>query len=137
MALTLCLEAGCPNLVKRGRCPEHRRRPRRKNQTYSTHQWRTTRARYLTTHPTSLCCGAPTEDVDHIIPRRILQAAGIHNPDADRWLQPLCKRHHSVKTATIDTPMLRRLNAGEPPEALAQEAEGAAQAWLTTLHTSA
>jgi hypothetical protein len=61
-------------------------------------------------------------DVDHVIPRRILVAAGVANPDADAWLQSLCRSHHSTKTQLVDVPLLRRLAAGEPADLLADEA---------------
>lgn len=68
---------------------------------YSTGEWRRRRARYLSTHPT--CgCGAPATVVDHVIPRAELVARGVHDPDADQWLQPLCKPCHDRKTAAVD-----------------------------------
>jgi 5-methylcytosine-specific restriction protein A len=133
----VCTTPGCPELTPHGACPtclaarrRNQARTRRRNNdpsmsAYTTHAWRTTRARHLHTHPTCTTCGQPAQDVDHRIPRRILQAAGIQHPDADHWLQALCHPCHSTKTATIDTPLLRRLDSGEDPQALAVEADTA------------
>lgn len=138
MALTVCPAPGCPQLVRRGWCKAHKPKKRyRKNQTYSATTWRTTRTRYLTTHPHAWCCGQPTEHIDHVIPRRILQAAGIHNPDADQWLQPLCAAHHSHKTRTVDMPLLAQLDSGTPAQQLAEQAGPAATAWLVHTQTHA
>ena len=90
--------------------------------TYSTTAWRTTRAQQLDAHPTCATCGAAGHHVDHLIPRRILVAAGIHTPDTPQWLQTLCASCHNSKTATTDTPLLARLVAGENPTHLADEA---------------
>jgi len=61
-------------------------------------KWRRIRAQFVKAHPycSAPGCGAPTTDVDHIIPR----ARG----GTDDWsnLQALCHAHHSAKTATQD-----------------------------------
>lgn len=131
-SITVCSEPGCPTLTPGGKCPEHkakvertasrRRRASQGPQPYDTAAWQRTRARYRAQHPTCNQCARPTAHVDHTIPRRILVAAGIHTPDADQWLQPLCATHHNRKTQLIDVPLLKRLNNGEDPATLAQEA---------------
>lgn len=124
-----CLD--CPAIITTGnRCPACRRRRAtttsrtrraRGDHWYDDPAWRITRRIYLAHHP-NCWCGTAATDVDHIVPRRILLAADIEHPDHPRWLQSLCHRHHSMKTARVDQPLLRRLRRGEPAEALAEEA---------------
>ena len=129
----VCAQPGCPTLVEQGnRCPTHqansqraasrRRRAADGQQHYDTSAWQRTRSSYRRRHPTCARCASPTTDVDHVIPRRILIMAGVANPDANTWLQSLCHPCHSTKTATVDKPLLRRLDAGEDPSKLADEA---------------
>jgi 5-methylcytosine-specific restriction endonuclease McrA len=92
---------------------------------YSTHQWRGRRRTYLRAHPTCVDCGAEATEPDHVPPRALLVAIGIHNPDADQWLRPRCQPCHSSKTKLIDQPLLRRWHAGEPAQALCEEAMAA------------
>lgn len=133
-SMTVCLQPGCPQLVERGWCPNHRprRNRRRDRQVYDTAAWQRVRTRYRSRHPHCHVCGAPTEDVDHVIPRRILVAAGINNPDHDRWLQPLCHRHHSEKTQHVDRPLLAAYTAGASPQALAERAIADAATWASS-----
>lgn len=131
MAVTVCAEPGCPELVNGGRCPRHRRTRRRGPLPYDTAQWQHRRATYRARHPRCACgCGRASTDVDHIIPRRILVAAGIHDPDHDRWLCALAHSCHSQKTQTVDRPLLAALTAGAEPDDLAEQALSAFDAWL-------
>jgi hypothetical protein len=65
-----------------------------------------------------------------VVPRRILVAAGIHDPDDDQWLQPLAHGCHSIKTARIDKPLLAAYDAGGVPAELAQRAIDENAAWI-------
>jgi 5-methylcytosine-specific restriction endonuclease McrA len=55
-------------------------------------------ARFRAAHPICIQCGAPTKIADHRIPRDVLIARGVANPDAWEWLQPLCQTCHNRKT---------------------------------------
>lgn len=130
-----CATPGCPTLTPAPHCPEHTRATRR-NQAkqrraqgdeamdiYSTPQWRRRQHRYLKHHRWCACgCGQPATQADHVVPRRLLVALGVHDPDHDRWLQPLTRSCHSTKTHTIDVTLLRRWEAGEDAATLAEEA---------------
>lgn len=60
--------------------------------------WRQTRDAFIASNPVCSVpgCERPTQEVDHILPR----AKG----GTDDWsnLQPLCRTHHSMKTARHD-----------------------------------
>lgn len=135
-ALTVCSTAGCPVLTESGACDEHRR-TRKRNEArrrrasgdpsmsvYNTDDWRNRRRAFLKRHPTCIRCGATATEVDHIVPRRILVALEIHDPDADQFLQPLCQSDHARKTRTVDQLILRRWEQGEDAQSLAEEAMG-------------
>lgn len=102
----------CPALITsdRQRCDEcstrQRAAQRRRNPRTDTHSadatWRDTSKRFLAANPDCAQCGQPATVADHIIPRRVLIARSIQNPDAWHWLQPLCKADHDRKTATVD-----------------------------------
>lgn len=89
---------------------------------YSTREWRLHRARYLHDHPTCAHCGMAATEADHVVPRQLLVALGIHDPDHEQWLQPLCGSDHSRKTRTVDQPLLLRWRQGEDAQTLAEEA---------------
>lgn len=89
---------------------------------YSTQAWRQPAREWLKHNPTCIDCGNPSTQRDHTPPRRLLIAAGIHEPDHPRWWVPRCGPCHSRKTQTIDVPLLRRLDAGEPAQPLCEEA---------------
>jgi 5-methylcytosine-specific restriction endonuclease McrA len=91
---------------------------------YTTEAWRRRRQSFLKRHPRCIRCGDLATEVDHIVPRRILVALEIHDPDADQFLQPLCGSDHARKTRTVDQLILRRWEQGEDPQALAEEAMG-------------
>lgn len=133
-AQTVCSHPGCPTLTPSGACDEHKRQ-RKRNQArqrrasgdpsmdvYSTNEWRARRRAYLRTHPTCIRCGAEANEADHVVPRQLLVALGIHDPDDEQWLQPLCKPDHSRKTRLVDQPLLRRWRQGEAAQTLAEEA---------------
>lgn len=133
-APTVCSTPLCPTLTDGGACPAHKRE-RKRNQAaqrraagdpsmdvYSTDQWRQLRRAYLKRHPTCVTCGARATEPDHVVPRVLLVALGIHDPDDEQWLQPLCKPCHSRKTKLIDQPLLRRWREGEDAQTLAEEA---------------
>lgn len=102
-----CSVPGCPTLVHTGsHCPEHA------NNEYDHHRgsassrgygrkWAAYRERFIAEHPHCTACEAegvttPTEHVDHIVP--------VSGPDDPGFWptsnhQPLCKSHHSAKTA--------------------------------------
>lgn len=69
---------------------------------YGTDRWKQISKRYRAEHPDCEDCGRPAEEVDHVIPRRLLIERGIHDPDHDRWLQSLCSDCHHSKSATHD-----------------------------------
>lgn len=100
-----CLEFGCPALVKIGRCDKHGGSNSRATgplrALYGTAAWRTLRLRILAESPLCLECQAggrdiPATDVDHIEPARVRDAVSFFDRSN---LQPLCKAHHSRKTA--------------------------------------
>jgi 5-methylcytosine-specific restriction protein A len=59
-------------------------------------EWQKLRRRFLAEHPVCRLCNEPATDVDHIISKR--------KGGTDDWenLQPMCRRHHSIKTASED-----------------------------------
>jgi 5-methylcytosine-specific restriction endonuclease McrA len=131
MAWKVCIEHGCPELTEQTRCPQHqtereraigqRRRATHGPGVHGTQAWRNRSSSYRAANPTCIDCGAASTQADHVIPRAILVAAGIVDPDHPRWLQPLCTRCHSRKTATIDKPLLAALRDGGEPDALAEQ----------------
>ena len=105
-----CNHPGCPNLVPVGTkyCDLHRTLHPEEVRSASSRgygkRWQQVRKRYLEVHPLCAECMkqglyVKASDVDHIIP---------HRGDSDlfwdqsNW-QPLCHRHHSMKTAREDT----------------------------------
>ena len=89
------------------------------NQRYS-HAWQKGLRGYLQRNPWCVDCGAPATERDHVPPRQILVALGVANPDAPRWLEPVCRRCHSKRTRSIDVVLLRRLVEGEDAQHLAR-----------------
>lgn len=89
---------------------------------YSTTQWRKGAASFFRRNPHCVDCGAPATQRDHVPPRQLLVALGIHDPDHTRWLKPRCDSCHATKTATIDRSLLARWRQGEDPQQLAEEA---------------
>ena len=67
------------------------------------YKWQQARAGFLSKHPLCVRCEKggrvrPATDVDHIVPHRGEMTLFW---DSSNW-QPLCKTHHSIKTATED-----------------------------------
>ena len=126
----------CPALIPPGvtgaRCPTCRKkrtrttnanRRARGDHWYDSPAWRRTRTDILTRHPTcQYCDNAKSEHADHVPPRRILLAAGIHQPDHPRWLIAACARCHNTATARIDSKLAQQLANGTPATHLAEQA---------------
>ena len=106
--LRVCLEPGCAVRVPRGRCAQHQRVKRAEHQRHFAgvaglnygRRWKKLRALFLERNP--LCKECSTDgtveratEVDHKVPHR---GDYFLFWDEDNW-QPLCKRHHSAKTA--------------------------------------
>ncbi|ALC92070.1 HNH endonuclease [Bacillus sp. FJAT-18017] len=106
-----CSKPGCPNLTERKYCNQHK--PVENNR-YDNHRgtaaqrgydsrWRKTRLGYLKKYPLCVHCQQeekhiPATVVDHIIPHKGDKQLFW---DKNNW-QPLCKRHHDIKTAKED-----------------------------------
>lgn len=107
-----CTYPGCRELTAEGnRCPAHRKAQRQyedRNRGTAAQrgydsQWRKARKGYLRKHPVCVQCleeGQVIEAtiVDHIIPHKGDKALFW---DSSNW-QPLCKRHHDIKTVKED-----------------------------------
>lgn len=112
-----CSVPGCPELSRTGRCARHAARTSeqdRKAAYDSTRpsaaargygsRWQKARLGFLKKHPICCHCEAegittPATVVDHIVPHQGDKALFW---DRSNW-QPLCKRHHDIKTATEDS----------------------------------
>ena len=109
-----CLKPGCSELTIDKYCTKHQEeRQQQLNEAdkargtaaqrgYSS-QWRKARAGFLRKHPRCVHCmreGILTEAtvVDHIIPHK---GDKVLFWDRTNW-QPLCKRHHDIKTVKED-----------------------------------
>lgn len=115
-AYRVCSVSGCPELVKAGRCAEHRRAADRARGTaaergYAGKLWRSRRRQCLKRDPSCTCaetnhqhsapCGDPATVADHYpLSRRELLAAGVTDPDTIDRLRGLCASCHSRATAT-------------------------------------
>lgn len=98
-----CARPGCPNLVRRGRCPEHQkddpsdwsnRKHDPTQRLYSSARWQRVRERYRKRHPICERCAAqgkttPVEVVHH---RKPIKEGGA--PFDERNLEGLCRTHH-------------------------------------------
>jgi 5-methylcytosine-specific restriction protein A len=107
-----CNKHGCPNLTKDRYCEQHK--PKDEHKRYDNHRgtaaqrgydsaWRKARLGYLKRHPLCVQCEqlgklTPATVVDHITPHK---GDKVLFWDKNNW-QPLCKRHHDIKTATED-----------------------------------
>jgi 5-methylcytosine-specific restriction enzyme A len=102
-----CTTPGCPNRAAAGRCDTCRGRQRRSSnhrregwaQLYGT-DWPAIRLDYLTRNPYCALCPRAATVADHY-PRgiRLLHKQRVLNPNADKYLRPLCKRCHDRETA--------------------------------------
>lgn len=131
--MRVCNVPGCPELTDKSRCAQHRLPEQRRTRTAAHHgqRWRDRSTSFRRRHPQCVVC-ATTEhtEADHVVARQLLVAAGVGDPDADAWLQTLCRRHHGAKTRLVDQPHLDRLAAGEPAQQLCEQARRAAADWL-------
>ena len=104
--LRYCSAPGCPEKVAGKRCDQHRTEAKQRQQLVSDpgvhygRKWKTRRLAYLANHPFCIKCEAEGEqtiatEVDHVIPHR---GSAVLFWDDSNW-QPLCKPHHSAKTA--------------------------------------
>lgn len=109
-----CSHPGCRKLVSGDACCDEHRREKQKQQDAkrgSAHargydsKWRQARVGYLRKHPLCVHCQqeqpprlVPATVVDHVVPHKGDKALFW---DSSNW-QPLCKRHHDIKTATED-----------------------------------
>lgn len=102
-----CTTPGCPHRTTAGRCDTCRSRQRRttnrRRETWSElygPNWPADRLDYLTRHPTCVLCARMATVADHH-PRgiRLLIKHGVANPNADKYLRPLCKSCHDAETA--------------------------------------
>jgi 5-methylcytosine-specific restriction protein A len=106
-----CKKAGCPNVSSEPYCADHKHLAR----TYDEHRgtaaqrgydskWRKARLGYLKKHPLCVQCEydgkhIPATVVDHIIPHK--GDKDLFWDSKNNW-QPLCKRHHDIKTVRED-----------------------------------
>lgn len=104
-----CAHPGCPALVPRGKkyCDEHAAIHTEEQRPAAARgygaAWRGARKRYLAAHPLCVKCMkegrcVKATDVDHIIPHRGDMKLFWNESN---W-QPLCHRHHSMKTRRED-----------------------------------
>lgn len=89
---------------------------------YDSKEWRRTRIAVVKGRHCA-DCNQPASEADHVVPRQILVAVGVHDPDHMRWCIGRCKPCHARKTRLVDDSLLRRLRAGEDPQLLAEEAD--------------
>lgn len=90
-----CREPGCPErAVERGRCAAHRVAPWSGSTPRSSRPWDRLR-RHVLTRDEHRCylCGAPADQVDHVVPRF---EGGTDDPDN---LAAICVPCHALKSA--------------------------------------
>lgn len=117
--LRRCTIPGCGDRPApgRSRCPDHERstdaaRGSPAARGYDA-RWRGISARYLARHPFCVDCGQPATTPDHDpVPRRVLVAQGVPDPDADQYLRARCTPCHSRKTVAVDGGLGRPVGAG-------------------------
>lgn len=101
----ICNTPGCPEFAHyRGKCKgcqDAAEQARGGTAAQRGYDWRwSKRARsFLRRHPACAGCGGRATVADHVIQRKVLIEQGVSDPDADRHLQPLCKRCHGRKSA--------------------------------------
>lgn len=106
---TPCKHPGCAELVPYGEkyCEKHK--PLHPEEVRSAAErgygraWQKARKRFLETHPLCVACAregkyVKATDVDHIVPHRGDMRLFW---DESNW-QPLCHKHHSIKTRNED-----------------------------------
>lgn len=82
----VCCEAGCSNLVAKGRCEKHSRGA----EFYGTRPWREFRARYLLAHPWCVRCKQLGHVVHHIRSRHDFPKLALIESNC----QTMCKKCH-------------------------------------------
>lgn len=128
-----CSMPGCPALVVRGYCSTHdrtaqasdyqrrRRADERKGdgrQFYSTPEWRAVRAEVLREEPFCRCgCGAESDTVDHIIPRRERPDLALVRSN----LRAMYSRCHNRHTAAAGGGFGNRRPGGGGTQSLAED----------------
>ena len=104
-----CKHPGCAALVPAGEkyCEQHKslhpEEVRSAAERGYDSRWQKARKRYLAANPLCVECAkegryTKATDVDHVVPHRGNQTLFW---DQDNW-QPLCHRHHSIKTRRED-----------------------------------
>jgi 5-methylcytosine-specific restriction enzyme A len=105
-----CGKQGCWKLTQGRYCAEHEQVVQQNDKGRGTaaergydHKWRKAREAFLYKHPLCVHCDRVGQIeaatvVDHIVPHRGNKALFW---DQTNW-QPLCKRHHDIKTARED-----------------------------------
>ncbi|NJN53691.1 MAG: HNH endonuclease [Anaerolineae bacterium] len=104
-----CAIESCPGRATHGRycadCSKQRQqkqqqrspdtRPSAARRGYDA-EWRRIRAQFLKAHGECVVCGDTATEADHIL--------SLANGGTHQWsnLQPMCKTHHSQKTAVLD-----------------------------------
>jgi 5-methylcytosine-specific restriction enzyme A len=114
-----CNAIRCPNLTKDKYCDDHKQVEQQlANHTRGTaaergynYKWQKARLGYLKKHPLCIHCQLegifiPARVVDHIVPHKGDTKLFW---DKSNW-QPLCKRHHDIKTATEDGGFGRKMS---------------------------
>ncbi len=101
-----CPAPGCPELVVRGYCPDHKNMGYQRDdaakdraKVYASPRWRGLRRRIMREQPwcAVIGCNNLATDLDHIMPLRVILETG-GDPYARVGLQPLCAKHHGEKT---------------------------------------
>lgn len=107
-ATVRCASPGCTTYVAGGRCDRCRRGREHHDAAVAgpavnySGGWRARRLDYLTHHqPCALCGRLATVADHHPHSRRELFAMGAPDPDADRWLRPLCAPCHNRETQRL------------------------------------
>lgn len=106
-----CNYPRCPELTIERFCPRHKKQDRKRtdeqrgtaSQRGYNSRWRKARKTFLSRNPLCKHCNSegrltPATIVDHITPHKGNQTLFWNKYN---W-QPLCKRHHDIKTATED-----------------------------------
>lgn len=108
-----CTYPGCSGRPQPGRyrCDDHtadaaRRTDRTRGSFRArgyTPAWDRRSRDYLAAHPACVDCGRPAVISDHApTPRRVLVAAGVTDPDADRYLQGRCRSCDSRRRVAVE-----------------------------------
>jgi len=103
-----CTTPGCPERTDGGPCARHRAMQMRRidqdrgspsERGYDV-EWAERARRFLAEHPVCVGCGGEATVANHRIRRTLLVAMHVDDPDADRYLEPMCASCHGRFTAT-------------------------------------